>query len=1001
MSALTTYHRRLDVRRSGLLLALMFAALASALPGSALAAPSRDAVLILEPTVSGGTASREAQAASALGLEVDVVDATAWRAMTASDFAQYRALILGDSGSASPSNYEAASDTAFTWGPVVDGNSVVVGSDPVDHYSSGGHNIVDKGIEYAVNDADHTGVYATLSDAYDAASEGTPVPFLAGLSGGDAFQIRGAHCYEDSHIVIDHPVIDEITDADLSNWGCSVHNTFTSFPDDFVALAIAEGDGDFVAPDGSVGFPYILARGRTTTYAGRNIAALGDSVSAGEGIAEGWVWKPEGEGDGQWEQEGPRFAWDTVFTSGQCHQTPQAHPRVLATELSAAILHLSCTGATADNVLGPFSDRDVDEPQIGSLYDAALPDIVTLSVGANDIRFVDIVIDCIEPHLRLFDNTDCRFDDADLNARFDRQQAGLRRVLEEIQRRGSAAGKVPIVAITQYADPFPLQWSDKCPDLDLPLPGITLSKGEIDFMRGGLKRLNDGIAAVARDFPNAVVVAPPRSFGSHRFCTPEPWTFGPSLVFDKSLDGLHEGWDVGFSKTPFHPTADGQAAIAGRLSGPVATKVAVRSGTNVNVRTPSGPQVRFSGVTLPGGLVADPASVPALPPTASFLLKQAWDITTSAVFNGPAEILLPAGPGDAIWHFTNGAWQKLQTTFSNGFASAFLDHFSPVAVGPDVPDLTARLAAVAPGQAPYEVGFDASASTVADGSTPTSYEWDFGDGETATGPTPSHRFAQSGAYEVRVTVTSADGAVDVASTVVNVTNAAPVAVIDAPASGIVGDRLGFNGERSSDPNGRVGEVTWDFGDGTPPVTGVTVPHAYGAAGTYLVSMRARDDEGQESLAQRTIVIEPRPVQPLLPRFEGKLRLSHTRFRAAARGKSVTKTRRRPPVGTKVSYRLTSAVRVAFVVEQTTRGRKVGKRCVKPTKKNRGRKACKRTVILRGGFTHEGATGPNALKFTGRLGGRTLKPGKYSLVATAGDRRTAGVPLLRTRFTVVR
>jgi hypothetical protein len=57
-----------------------------------------------------------------------------------------------------------------------------------------------------------------------------------------------------------------LTDANLSNWSCSVHEAFDAWPTSgagaFTVLAIAEGAGStYTAPDGSVGIPYILARG--------------------------------------------------------------------------------------------------------------------------------------------------------------------------------------------------------------------------------------------------------------------------------------------------------------------------------------------------------------------------------------------------------------------------------------------------------------------------------------------------------------------------------------------------------------------------------------------------------------------------------------------------------------------------------------------------------------------------------------------------------------------
>jgi hypothetical protein len=64
----------------------------------------------------------------------------------------------------------------------------------------------------------------------------------------------------------------------------------------------------------------------------------------------------------------------------------------------------------------------------------------------------------------------------------------------------------------------------------------------------------------------------------------------------------------------------------------------------------------------------------------------------------------------------------------------------------------------------------------------------------------------------------------------------------------------------------------------------------------------------------------------------------------------------------VRYRLSADGRVAFRVERL-----------------RGRRAPR--VV--GRFTHAGRAGENAFVFTGRIGGRALRPGRYRLVATAG------------------
>src|SRR5690606_27733859 len=67
------------------------------------------------------------------------------------------------------------------------------------------------------------------------------------------------------------------------------------------------------------------------------------------------------------------------------------------------------------------------------------------------------------------------------------------------------------------------------------------------------------------------------------------------------------------------------------------------------------------------------------------------------------------------------------------------------------------------------VSVDASASVDVDGEV-VSYEWDFGDGGSASGVTASHVYGSAGTYEVTLTVTDDDGAVDEVTESVTVTD---------------------------------------------------------------------------------------------------------------------------------------------------------------------------------------------------------------------------------------
>jgi hypothetical protein len=222
-----------------------------------------DKVLILSSTVTGGLSSREALAAAALGYTVEVVDNAGWGAKTQADFAGYRALILGDATCTSIGAISAAVANKAVWGPVVNGNVIVIGTDPVFHHFQGGSQLTSGGIKFAADKAGKTGMYITLSCYYHDTAPMTPVPLLDAFSPG-GFSVRGVGCFNDAHIVATHPALTGITDATLSNWSCSVHEAFDKWPVDFQVLAIARNIGSsFTASDGTVGTPYILARGVT------------------------------------------------------------------------------------------------------------------------------------------------------------------------------------------------------------------------------------------------------------------------------------------------------------------------------------------------------------------------------------------------------------------------------------------------------------------------------------------------------------------------------------------------------------------------------------------------------------------------------------------------------------------------------------------------------------------------------------------------------------------
>ncbi|MBI5309819.1 MAG: Ig-like domain-containing protein [Actinobacteria bacterium] len=228
----------------------LFATPAQAAPGE---------VVILDTTVSGGVSSTLAQKFVAAGKTPILKTPGEWSAMSSAEFDAFDGIVLGDPTCASLGPAAAAQANAALWSSVVDGNVIIIGTDETYHQGQGGTDLMEKAAAFSVAEAGKTGAYISLSCYYHDTAPMTPVPLLSGFG---TFTATGVGCYNDAHIVATHPALVGLTDTTLSNWSCSVHEAFDSFPISFEVLAIAEDIGNtYTAPDGSVGTPYILARG--------------------------------------------------------------------------------------------------------------------------------------------------------------------------------------------------------------------------------------------------------------------------------------------------------------------------------------------------------------------------------------------------------------------------------------------------------------------------------------------------------------------------------------------------------------------------------------------------------------------------------------------------------------------------------------------------------------------------------------------------------------------
>jgi PKD repeat protein len=170
-----------------------------------------------------------------------------------------------------------------------------------------------------------------------------------------------------------------------------------------------------------------------------------------------------------------------------------------------------------------------------------------------------------------------------------------------------------------------------------------------------------------------------------------------------------------------------------------------------------------------------------------------------------------------------------------------------------VPPTAAYTATPTSGDAPLTVNFTDTSTA---GTSPiTSWLWDFGDGGSSTLQSPSHVYAV-GTYDVKLTVTTADGTdnenkVDFIS--VTPAPVAPTAAFSGtPTSGDAPLTVDFT-DTSTPGTSAITSWQWDFGDGETS-TEANPSHVYNDPGTYSVSLTVTTDVGEDSVSKSDYII---------------------------------------------------------------------------------------------------------------------------------------------------
>ena len=131
------------------------------------------------------------------------------------------------------------------------------------------------------------------------------------------------------------------------------------------------------------------------------------------------------------------------------------------------------------------------------------------------------------------------------------------------------------------------------------------------------------------------------------------------------------------------------------------------------------------------------------------------------------------------------------------------------------------------------------------------------------------------------------------------------------------------------------------------------------ANTYVVTATSSDGKRGTASITYTVIRPPRPTL-------SRLRVSPRSFRAARHGKTIIE---HGSAGARISYRDSLPAQVTLAVYR------------EPAKAACRAHGCRRPALV-GEFTHTDRSRANTLRFSGRLRGRALRPGRYQIRVTA-------------------
>jgi lysophospholipase L1-like esterase len=302
-----------------------------------------------------------------------------------------------------------------------------------------------------------------------------------------------------------------------------------------------------------------------------SVVQLGDSIASGEGTLYGYTWDPTTQ---EWTGGNVDAPWPPPYPD--CHVSPAAYGNAVAEFFGATLHQFACSGATfANGISAPESSGDTvyrpaefgnwdDQSDLNPDYDTAGPQLVLITLGADDLQFSAIVEDCIKNgYWHYFHIEDLRCVQTNPGDTIETDFFDFLPTLKEnygtlvkwIKERAKANNvPAPKIVFTNYANPLPEDGAI-CNDTNY------LYKEQLEYLYTLVEQANETIedAITALDDPDVVLADISGAYVvqgvSHIWCSDTPWAYGLSIYSMTSPSSFR-------SNAPFHPTPDGQQSIA-------------------------------------------------------------------------------------------------------------------------------------------------------------------------------------------------------------------------------------------------------------------------------------------------------------------------------------------------------------------------------------------------------------------------------------------------------